>query len=203
MAFSAYFAFAIGMALLAISPGPGLAAILSRSLVSGKGAGFLVVTGLVLADFLFLGLAIFGLSKIASVLGPFFQVIKYAAAAYLIWLGYKTIRGAGTPLHLKEAAPSSPVKDIALGVFVTLGNPKAILFYSAFLPTFFDVTALDFSSYLIVCGIIVVTSYSAYGIYMAVIGRSRHILMSSRRQKRIEQGIGAILFGSGIAVASR
>lgn len=203
MTFNAYFAFSVGMALLAISPGPGLAAILSRSIVSGKGAGFMVVTGLVLADFLFLGLAMFGLSKIASLLGPFFQVIKFTAAAYLIYLGYKAIRSAGSPLPIRETISSSAARDVALGALVTLGNPKAILFYGAFLPTFFDVAALDFSAYLIVCCIIVVTSYAVYGAYMGIFEESRRFLSFSKRQKNIEQGIGAILIGSGVVVATR
>ena len=76
-------AFAIGMFFLALSPGPGLATIISRALASGPVAGLAVTGGLVLADFFFMGIAMAGLTVIASAMGPLFQVVKYAGAAYL------------------------------------------------------------------------------------------------------------------------
>ncbi len=63
-------AFAIAMAVLAASPGPGLAAVLSRALSVGPGAGLRVVLGMIVVDFLFLGVAAAGLSAIAAALGP-------------------------------------------------------------------------------------------------------------------------------------
>ena len=92
MEMTSLLAFAIGLTLLALSPGPGLAAILSRSVVSGIKSGAMVVIGLLLIDFLFLGLAILGLAAVSALLGPMFQVVKYAAALYLIWLGVKSLQ---------------------------------------------------------------------------------------------------------------
>ena len=67
--------------LLAVSPGPGLAAILSRTLGGGMPSGFAVTAGLVIGDAIFLCIAMVGLSAIASAMGPMFQIVKYAGAA--------------------------------------------------------------------------------------------------------------------------
>src|SRR5262245_19228830 len=82
-------AFAIGMFFLALSPGPGLATIISRALASGPVAGLAVTGGLVLADFFFMGITVVGLTAVATAIGPLFQIVKYAGAAYLVWLGYR------------------------------------------------------------------------------------------------------------------
>lgn len=201
MSFSAYFAFAAGMCLLALSPGPGLAAVLSRSIVSGTKAGSMVVFGLVLVDFLFLGVAIIGLSAVAAALGPSFQIVKYAAAIYLLWLGYNTIRQAGHIIAVDRQGARSHLRDIVLGAAVTLGNPKAILFYGALLPTFFDVSLIGMAEYLVICAIIVAVSFAVYGIYMLVIARSRHFFASPRLQKRLHQVSGTVFFGAGVSVA--
>ncbi len=66
-------------------------------------------------------------------------------------------------LEIDPAKTSSPIGDVNLGVFVTLGNPKAILFYSAILPTFFDVSILNFPGFVMVSLIIIVTSFMVYG----------------------------------------
>lgn len=68
-------AFAIGMFFLALSPGPGLATIISRALVSGPAAGLAVTGGLVLGDFVFMAIAMVGMTAIAAALGPFFLLL--------------------------------------------------------------------------------------------------------------------------------
>ncbi|MFS4580082.1 LysE family translocator [Phaeobacter sp. C3_T13_0] len=201
MSFSAYFAFATGMCLLAMSPGPGLAAVLSRSIVSGAKAGAMVVVGLVLVDFLFLGLAIVGLSAIATALGPLFQIVKYAAAIYLLWLGYNTIKQAGQVISVERQGARSDLRDVGLGAAVTLGNPKAILFYGAFLPTFFDISLIGFSEFLAICAIIVAVSFAVYCTYMWLIARSRQFFATPKLQKRLHQVTGTVFLGAGVSVA--
>lgn len=196
-------AFAAGMTLLAVSPGPGLAAVLSRSMVSGIKSGAMVVLGLVIVDFLFLGLAVIGMSAIATVLGPLFQFVKYGAALYLIWLGYQTFKAAGKIVSITPATATSYVKDIGLGAMVTLGNPKAILFYSAFLPTFFNVSQIQLVDLIAICAVIFTISFLVYGTYMLLVGRVRRTFGSTKLQKRVHQTTGVVFIGSGVVVALR
>ncbi len=199
----ALLAFAVGMTLLSLSPGPGLAAILSRTWTSGLGAGFAVTAGLVVGDFLFLGIAAIGLTAIATTLGPLFQIVKYAGALYLIWLGVKLILAASKPLTVEASPPVHPGRDVGMGLLVTLGNPKPILFYSALLPTFLDVTAIGIGDFLLLGAVVVAVSFTVYGGYMILAERSRRMLASTAVVRRLNQATGAVLVGSGIVVASR
>ena len=196
-------AFAIGMFLLALSPGPGLATIVSRALASGPVAGLAVTAGLILADFAFMGVAMVGLTAIATTLGPLFQIVKYAGAAYLLWLGYRTFRNSATPLIVAPKSGKGLVKDIGLGFLVTLGNPKAILFYSALLPTFLDMTRIGFGDYVSLAGIVVVISYLVYGGYIFLAERSRRLLSSTSASRLFNRLTGSVLIGAGVAVAAR
>ena len=196
-------AFAIGIFFLALSPGPGLATIVSRALASGPIAGLAVTGGLVLADFFFMAVAMVGLTAIAAAIGPLFQIVKYAGAAYLVWLGCKAFRASASPLTIKPRSGKGAVKDVGLGFLVTLGNPKAILFYSALLPTFLDMSAIKPTDFLVLAGIVVVVSYLVYGGYIFLAERSRRLLASSKASRLFNRLTGSILVGAGVAVAAR
>jgi threonine/homoserine/homoserine lactone efflux protein len=195
--------FAFAFFLLALVPGAGLAAILSRTLGSGVHAGLAVTTGLVVGDFIFLGVAMAGLSAIAAAMGPLFQVVKYAGAAYLIWLGYRAFRAASKPIEIQVRRGTALWRDVGIGLLVTLGNPKPILFYGALLPTLLDVRSIGWSDYLIMSGVVVGISYVVYGGYMLLLERTRRFLTSARATRRLNQATGTMLVGSGILVATR
>ncbi len=196
-------AFAAAFLVLALSPGPGLAAILSRSLGSGLPAGLAVTTGLVIGDALFLGIAMIGLSAIANTMGPMFQVVKYSGAAYLVWLGIQAIRAAAKPVEIQPRASATLLKDVGLGLVVTLGNPKPILFYGALLPNFLDLSSVTSGDFSILMAVVVAVSFVVYSGYMLVIERARRFLSSTRAVKRLNQATGVLLIGSGLAVAAK
>jgi threonine/homoserine/homoserine lactone efflux protein len=202
-------AFAAAFFLLALSPGPGLAAILSRSLGGGLPAGFAVVSGLVIGDAVFLAAAMIGLSAIASALGPLFQVVKYAGAAYLIWLGIAALRSSSTAITIDaRTAPSahsllSMWRDVVLGLMVTLGNPKPILFYGALLPTFLDLATVTPRDFLVLMAIVTTVSFVVYLGYMLMVERARRLLATTSLAQRLNQATGVMLIGTGVAVAAR
>jgi threonine/homoserine/homoserine lactone efflux protein len=201
-------AFAAAFFLLAVSPGPGLAAILSRSLGGGMLAGLAVTAGLVVGDAIFLGAAMIGLSAIATAMGPLFAVVKYAGAAYLIWLGVQAFRAASQPIEVQAQSSGAPSmvelwKDVALGLMVTLGNPKPILFYGALLPTFLDLSKASVSDFAVMMAVVCGVSFVVYTGYMLMIERARRLIASTRTIKRLNQATGIMLIGSGVAIASR
>lgn len=196
-------AFAIGMFFLAISPGPGLATILSRALSSGAAAGLAVTAGLVLADFVFIAIAMAGLTAIAAALGPFFQIVKYAGALYLLWLGWRAWHARGGPLAVTPRDGKGLARDVGVGFLVTIGNPKAILFYSALLPSFLDVSIVGLADAAVLCGIVSVVAYLVYGCYIGLALRGRRFLQSPRATRWLHRATGGVLIGAGIAVATR
>ena len=196
-------AFAGAFTLLALSPGPGLVAILSRALGGGFASGLAVTTGLVIGDAIFLAIAMIGLSALASTMGPLFQIVKYGGAAYLIWLGVQGLRAAGAPLSVAAQASGALWKDLLLGLIVTLGNPKPILFYGALLPTFLDLSTVSPRDFAILMSVVVGVSFVVYSGYILMVERARRLLASSNTAKRFNQATGVMLIGSGLAVASR
>jgi threonine/homoserine/homoserine lactone efflux protein len=196
-------AFAAAFFLLAVSPGPGLAAILSRSLGGGMLAGLAVTAGLVVGDAIFLGAAMIGLSAIATAMGPLFAVVKYAGAAYLIWLGVQAFRSASKPVEFEAQTAGTLWKDVALGLMVTLGNPKPILFYGALLPTFLDLSKATVSDFIVMMSVVFGVSFVVYSGYMLMIERAKRLIASTRTVKRLNQVTGVMLIGSGVAIASR
>jgi threonine/homoserine/homoserine lactone efflux protein len=203
MTITSTLAFAAAFFLLALSPGPGLVAILSRTLGTGFQSGLMVTMGLVMGDAVFLGIAMIGLSKIATTMGPLFQGVKYLGAAYLIWLGIQAFRAASVEHHIESKLSSGPWQDIGLGLMVTMGNPKPILFYGALLPTFLDLSKIGMADFGILMSIVLSVSIVVYSGYMLLAERARRFLSSKRAIKRLNQTTGVMLIGSGLVVASR
>lgn len=195
--------FSIAMTVMAISPGPGLAAVLSRSLSAGAVSGIAVISGLVFGDVILLALAIGGLSVISMVLGPLFVLVKFVAAGYLIYLGIQAIRGGDSESSTANAGAMSFWKDIGFGATVTLGNPKALLFYGAFIPTFFEISEIGWAQFMLICAIIALISFAVYVSYIYAANRAWKSFENTKLKKRFQQFTGLIFIGSGVAIATR
>jgi threonine/homoserine/homoserine lactone efflux protein len=150
-----------------------------------------------------MAVAMVGLTAIAAAFGPFFQIVKYGGAAYLLWLGYRAFRSTASPLVVVPRSGKGMIKDVGLGFLVTLGNPKAILFYSALLPTFLDLTRIRFADFLVLAVIVMVVSYVVYGGYIFLAERSRRLLSSRAASRLFNRLTGSVLIGAGVAVATR
>ena len=195
--------FAGAMALWAAIPGPGLAAVVSRTLGSGPRAGFAVIAGLVVADAIYMAVAVAGLVSIATAMGPLFGIVKYAAAAYLIWRGCRLFLGKGAPVGVAMGATGTGWRDIGFGALITLGNPKAILFFGAVVPTFFEMPTIGIGDFVVLIAIVGSTSFLVYGGYIGLTDRVRRFVTSTRAVRRLRQATGSMLIVSGVAVATR
>ena len=131
---------AAAMVVLALTPGPGVLTTIATALSCGFRGTLSLIAGLVTGDICYLLFAVFGLSMVAEALGECFILIKLCAGAYLAYLGIRLL--AARPHEAaRESAPSSR-RSYTSGLFITLANPKVILFYCGFLPAFMDLSAL-------------------------------------------------------------
>ena len=137
-ALSTLVAFAVASLVLAVTPGPGVFYVLTRTLAQGRKAGLASVAGVALGN---LGNAVgasIGLAALFAVSAVAFTVVKFAGAGYLVWLGIQALRGG------KSAAPATSFEAPQYGrifrdgFLVALLNPKTALFFAAFLPQFID-----------------------------------------------------------------
>lgn len=126
-----------GLGILVI-PGPAVLYILTRSMSQGRRAGLASVGGIETANLVHLIAAALGLSALLMTSALAFSVVKYLGAAYLIYLGVRTLLTRKEHSALSAAPPQKLSQLYANGLLVNLLSPKAALFYYAFLPQFID-----------------------------------------------------------------
>jgi threonine/homoserine/homoserine lactone efflux protein len=131
-------AFVVASVVLAVTPGPAVLYIVTRTLSQGRRAGLASVAGVALGNLgNALGAAV-GLAALFAVSSLAFSVVKYTGAAYLVWLGIKALRSAPATGSGPVAAPPAvgARKVFRDGFVVALLNPKTAIFFAAFLPQF-------------------------------------------------------------------
>ena len=131
-------AFLLASLVLAIIPGPAVLYIVTRSLVQGRRSGLTSVVGVALGN---LGNAIgasLGLAALFAVSSVAFTVVKYAGAAYLVYLGVQALRAPAPKTRAEAPRPVRLQRIFRDGFLVALLNPKTAVFFAAFLPQFMD-----------------------------------------------------------------
>ena len=197
-------AFTIAMIILAVSPGPGVFATVAQALAGGFRSALDVIAGIVAGDLVFLLLAVFGLATLARTLGEFFIVIKIAGGCYLIWLGIKMWLVKPVPPEENYGAKKQTGAQRFLGgLLITLGNPKVILFYVGFLPTFMDLGSLTTRDIVIVASLVAVVLVLTLGAYAYSASRARVFFTKPRAIRNLNRGAGTIMVGAGVTIATR
>jgi threonine/homoserine/homoserine lactone efflux protein len=197
-------AFALLLFVSAAAPGPGIAAIVARVLGRGTKGAVAFTAGVAIGDVVWLTFAIVGLAALAQAFHGVFVAIKYAGAAYLLYLAYKLWTA---PVEAREVEATTtgehPVKLFLGGLAVTMGNPKVMVFYLALLPTILDltrVTALGYAELVTVTLAVLAVVFTAYILLAA---RARRLFTSETAIRRINRGTGAVMAGAAAAIASR
>jgi threonine/homoserine/homoserine lactone efflux protein len=146
------------MITLAAIPSTSVALVVTRSATLGFSNGAAVSMGIVLGDMIFALLAILGLTALSEMMGAFFLVIKYAAGFYLIWFGITLIKSRARKysFHNRSSGGGIFVSFFA-GLFVTLGDIKAIFFYASLFPTFLDLSLLELSDVFVILFVTAIT----------------------------------------------
>lgn len=126
--------FLIASFVLCVTPGPGVTFIVTRSLTEGRRAGLGSVAGVALGNALSALVAALGLAAVLAASAVAFQVVKYAGAAYLVYLGVQVLYGAERPGI--AARPQRTGRIVRDGLAVASLNPKTALFFAAFVPQF-------------------------------------------------------------------
>lgn len=206
MTIASTFALIVAVFVLGITPGPAVFATVARAVASGFQGALAFHVGVMLGDVVLLLLAIFGLAAVAQALGELFIVVKVAGGIYLIWLGWRL--WTAEPGVAPSTTPVKPLdreagRNVLAGLLLTLGNPKAIVFYAAFLPTFIDLARLTAGD-VAICLTVVVVVLSIVNLgYAALAARARALLASRRAMRSLNRASGAMMAGVGVAVATR
>ena len=196
--------FAAALLVASASPGPNLAALVARVLARGRAGAVAFTAGLAIGDVVWLAAAVAGLSALAQAFAGIFALVKYAGAAYLLYLAWKLWT---TPAVAETAARTAPAERssrlLLAGLAVTLGNPKVMVFYLALIPSLLDVTAIGLLAFAELAAVALGVLALVFGAYIALALRARRLLSSPRAVRAVNRATGAVMAGAAIAIATR
>lgn len=199
MSLHAYLLYCAVYAVAIAVPGPGIIAIVARALGSGFRAAIPAVFATAVGDWALMTLSAFGLALVARTLGSLFLIVKLAGAAYLVYLGYRYWNAKVT--EVAEVVPVSARQSFLSQLSLTVGNPKAIAFFVALLPTVVDLHALNAVGYLELSAATFVLIPLILLAYAALAARVRGLLASHRARRTVNRTAGAVLVGAAVGVA--
>lgn len=141
------------MFVLSITPGPSDFAVVARSISAGLRHAAYLVCGIIVADVIFILLALYGMAAIAENFAGLFTGIKLACAAYLAWMGIQLWLQALPDTDTMPTTDAAATSSFAAGFLITLADPKAIFFYMGFLPAFVDLSSITWIDVGIIIGL--------------------------------------------------
>jgi len=196
-------AFTLAYAIAVLVPGPGVAAVVARALGGGFASAVPMVLGILVGDLIYLVFALFGLAAIATWFGPVFIVVRYAGAAYLLYVAWQFWTAKPGAEQIR-ARTESGWKTFLSGFALTLGNPKTIVFYLALLPTVVPldrpITVLGFIELVVIVIVVLLVIGLAYA---ALAAAARDLFRSSTAIRRLNRTAGIMMATAAVFVAIR
>ena len=202
MTFSSLILFAAVYFAAVATPGPGIAALIARVLGQGLRGVAPFIAGYFVGDMIWLTFAATGLAVVAKTFAGVFVAIKFAGAAYLLYLAWRM----ATSPALVDTGPTPATRGwrAFLGsLSLTLGNPKVMVFFISIMPLVVDLrtsTALALFELAVVCGIVI---FSTLALYAFAANRARRLLRSTRAMRIVNRAAGGLMAGVAVAVATR
>jgi threonine/homoserine/homoserine lactone efflux protein len=203
MTLSTLAAYSFALFVVALIPGPGITALVARALGAGFAESFAMALGIMLGDVVFLSAVVLGLSVLAQTFGTVFLIIKFLGVAYLVWLAVKMWRTGVIRTDIVSAPRRTIAHSFLSGLFVTLGNPKAMLFYVALVPTLVSLDRIRFASYLELVAITFVVLTIVTVPYILLAAKARDFLRHPAALKRVNRVSASFLAGTAAYIALR
>jgi threonine/homoserine/homoserine lactone efflux protein len=204
MDMAALIVFATALLVAAASPGPGIIAIVARVIGRGAQGAVAYSAGFVIGDLVWLTVAILGLAVVAQAFTEVFLVIKYAGAAYLLYLAYRMWTTPARAVDVvADIGHESRGRLFLTGLAISLGNPKVIAFYVALLPSLIDVTRVSVSGFAELAAICIAVLTIVLSVYVIAAVRARALFTSPRAMRLLNRTGGTMLAGAAIAVAAK
>jgi threonine/homoserine/homoserine lactone efflux protein len=194
--------FAVAGIVLLVVPGPAVIYVVTRGATQGRRAGVVSVLGVGLGNFTHAVAAAIGISALIASSATAFSVVKYAGAAYLIYLGVRALHDGGEATALFPSSDRSDRRLFWEGYLVDLLNPKTALFFLAFLPQFADPSQGPVASQMLVLGVVFTSlgllSDGTYAVAAGTLGRR---LRTARSERRLRRASGVVYLGLGVTAA--
>lgn len=193
-----YLAFLAVSVVIIIVPGPNVTLILTTGATRGMRAGLMTVAGTTLAMILQVVAVALGLAWLVVAYGDLFDLLRYAGAAYLIYLGIQAWLKAGDRLPDPKAVTDIMKK----GFLVGLANPKTLAFFAAFFPQFIDLSMPYGPQFAMLAASFIVLAVVIDSAYAIAGGMGRRLLATDRSRFILGRASGVVLAGGGLWLAT-
>ena len=184
--------------VLAAVPSISVLTVTARAASFGFTHGLFTALGIVIADILFILIAVYGLALVAEMMGEQFRWVQYLGAAYLVWLGVSLWRSETRVRDADAVRQSSYLSSFLAGFLLTLADQKAILFYLGFFPAFLDMSAMTVADTLIIIVIAVIGVGGAKLVYALLADRAGAWLRNTRALRGMNLLAACIMIGAGM-----
>jgi threonine/homoserine/homoserine lactone efflux protein len=200
MSLQLYLAFVAACIALALLPGPVVTLLIANGLRHGTRAALVNIAGVQAGLAIVISIVAVGLTSLMATMGYWFDWVRFAGAAYLVWLGIKLIWSPVEGISADAPPPPPRVGFFLQGFVVLLANPKVLVFFGAFIPQFMDMSK-DRVSQVTLLGItFMVIAGLTDAIYALLAGRAR-LFFSARRTRLVSRVSGGFMIGGGIWLA--
>lgn len=193
-------AFTIAAFVVVYTPGVTVSAVVSMALARGVAAGLLHEIGATTARITMVLIVALALEAVTGVVVAMFDVIKYAGAAYLIWLGIGYLRSESMVKVWTSGTSANSWRQAVAGFFVLWGNPKALLFFGAFLPQFVNPNYPAWPQVVLLGAIEIVAAIIADVTYILIASYARSAL-TGPAARWASRAAGVILIGAAVWLA--
>lgn len=192
--------FIVAAFVVVIVPGITVSSLVSTALARGLAAGFFMEAGVQIGRFLMILVVALALESVTRFVTSAFDIIKYAGAAYLVWLGIGYFRSHGGIATDRPTTARSPLQQVIAGIAVLWSNPKALIFFGAFLPQFVDPRFPAWPQVIVLGLIEMGAGLIVDGAYIGLAATARQTL-GGHRLLLLNRIAGTVLIGAAIWLA--
>ena len=186
-----------------VLPGPGVTALVARVVARGTQGAPAFIAGFVVGSLVWFIIAATGLAVLAATFGAIFIAIRYASAAYLLYLAWKLWTAPTATLNGGQTSPDGSGRLFLAGLAINLGNPKVIVFFLALLPAVVDLGTLTPLGFIELALIVTAIASSVLAAYALAAVRARRVFASSRRARLMNRGGSVVMAGAALTIVAR
>ncbi|MEO9598961.1 LysE family translocator [Parasphingorhabdus sp.] len=191
--------------MFCLSPGPATMVTVSHALPQGAAGGMRgalgPIVGVNVGNFIWYALTAFGLVALIQAVPVAYSVLRWVGVAYLAWMGFQMFMRTSRTLDPEAANSASFKKGFLSGLAVHMSNPKALLFYTAFIPPFIDPTGNLWLQFSILAGLTVITETTGLSFYAALASKARNLGDADQAQPLFQKVAAAVLIGAALILA--
>lgn len=196
--------FSLAYVLAVAIPGPGVAAIIARSLGHGLRGAPAFIGGFLVGDLIWFTCAATGLAMLAQSAYTVFLVVKYAGVIYLLYLAYRLWTSPAKAMDASaDVTQERPLRLFLGSLALTLGNPKTMIFFLAVLPTVVELKHLSVGGFLAIVAVIMIILPLVLGGYAFGASRAGRFFSTPKTVRWVQRGTGVAMASAAVAVATR